>query len=264
MDWRGFCYAIIDLCFVSIIGNAYKQKSIVTTIISLCAIPLSFYPFLILPESCFLTYYAICLIMLMEWYVLDGIDFVKEWLFKKQSRSKVVYILVLAVVLQSSGYAQNVWINYNRDSYEYLANTISSKLSQSEEIDTIAVYGSLSPYVGGREYVIFAVENVLSELGYSSQDFIITQSDNEYYITIFNDGEVAGMETILGAEKLEKVFQYYIHDDLYSRWIYNGNATEDDELDFLQECFVDTGQIVLEGNNVISISMEGFNARNPF
>lgn len=55
-----------------------------------------------------------------------------------------------------------------------------------------------------------------------------------------------------------------MHDDMYSRWYYVGNVDDREALDFLQSCFIATGQLVLDKDNTISINMEGFNKRNKF
>lgn len=72
------------------------------------------------------------------------------------------------------------------------------------------------------------------------------------------------MTKILGKEKINKLLNYYMHDDMYSRWYYVGNVDDREALDFLQSCFIATGQLVLDKDNTISINMEGFNKRNKF
>ena len=213
------------------------------------------------------------IILLFTWYIWDAVcilvDFIKERkLFQSWklsiSENGLLAILIVIIALQSNNYAENSWVNYNRDSYEYLANTIAAKIDSGENIDTITVQGSISPYVGGREYVIFAVKDILIELERNPDDYNIIQSDNSYYISIFNDNELDNMTKILGKEKINKLLNYYMHDDMYSRWYYVGNVDDREALDFLQSCFIATGQLVLDKDNTISINMEGFNKRNKF
>lgn len=269
----GICMVVglLILILISVIVTSYKKKSMVYMFLSLAAIPLSFWPFLILPENTYLTYYALGIVILLIWYVWDGASILFAWGKQKckfigrcEERMKgiIISLLLITVALQSNNYGENSWVNYSRDSYEYLANTIASKLKPGT--DTIAVTGSLSPYVGGREYVIFCVGDILTELGCDANSFEIIQSDNEYYVSIFNDSEVKHMEQKLGAERMDRLYQYYIHDDLYSRWCFNGTANDKESLEFLQECFFNTGQLKLADENTIFISMDGFNIRNPF
>lgn len=264
---------LFALIVTSIVVNSCRKKSIAFFALSIVCIPLSFWPFLILPESTYLTYYAMAIILLFTWYIWDAVcilvDFIKERkLFQSWklsiSENGLLAILIVIIALQSNNYAENSWVNYNRDSYEYLANTIAAKIDSGENIDTITVQGSISPYVGGREYVIFAVKDILIELERNPDDYNIIQSDNSYYISIFNDNELDNMTKILGKEKINKLLNYYMHDDMYSRWYYVGNVDDREALDFLQSCFIATGQLVLDKDNTISINMEGFNKRNKF
>lgn len=263
---------LTGLMICSIIVTAYEKKSNVYGFIAVVAIPLSFYPFLILPESVFLTYYAIPIILLFLWYVVDGIYSIfriaaKKWdkviQFRKVSNVLVVGI-VLIIALRSNYYAENAWANYCRDSYEYLANNISAELAVRDDVDTILVNGTISPYVGGRDYVIFCVEDILREQGYSVESYHIVQSDNGYYLLSFPEGEIEGMKEVLGQEQLEQVLQYYVHDDLYGRWSYNYTIRTQEEMEFLKECFEKTGQLAMEDEHTISINMSGFNQRNQF
>lgn len=263
---------LTTLIICSIVITAYQKKSFVYGFIAVVAVPLAFYPFLILPESVFLTYYAMAVILLFLWYAVDGACavirvVVMKWnRVRKFERAGNVFLtgLVLIIALQSNYYAENVWVNYCRDSYEYLANRISSELTVRNNVDTILVNGTISPYVGGRDYVIFCVEDILRELGYSPENYHIVQSDNGYYLLSFPEGEIAGMEEVLGHERLEQVLQYYVHDDLYGRWSYNYTIQTQDEMEFLKECFEETGQLATEDEHTISVSMNGFNQRNPF
>lgn len=265
-------FILIILIIYALVITAYRKKSCVYGFIAVAAIPLAFYPFLILPESVFLTYYAMSLILLLLWYTVDGISDIIRIVSKKWNRVRQfekagnVFIagLVLIIALQSNYYTENAWINYCRDSYEYLANFISSELAVRDDVDTILVNGTISPYVGGRDYVIFCVEDILRELGYSAEDYHIVQSDNGYYLLSFSEGEIAEMEDILGHERLEQVLQYYVHDDLYGRWSYNYTIQTQDEMDFLKRCFEKTGQLATADEHTVSISMSGFNRRNRF
>lgn len=266
---------ITILCFtllgISIAYHAYKQKSMAYLFLAICVIPLSFWPFLILPESYTLTYYCIGILALFVWYIFDGIRVVFLWLRKKSTAGKIITFLpkivpfiLMLLVFQSNYYGSTAWINYSRDSYEYIANILAANLIAQNNIENIAVIGNLNPYVGGRDYVIFCVEDILRELKLEPTDYAITQSENEFYILSFNDDETANMKEILGSANMEKLMQYYVHDEMYSRWVYNGQATGQEDLNFLQNCFEKTGQIVEDSDTTLRINLNGFNFRNKF
>lgn len=255
---------VIVLIGISVIKNIAKTKSPWLTIIMFSAIFLSFWPFMILPESTYLTYYAIGLILLFTWFFVDGLYTIGKRYFPGKIANSMLYAIILLIILQTNNYAQNVWVNYNRDSYEYVANTIEAALNTGEKINTIVVYGNIGPYVGGREYVIMLVRDVLKELECNSNDITITQYDNINYISIFNDNELETMKNILGEERTQKLLEYYVHDEMYSRWLYSGMEMTQADMDFLRECFLETGQIVQEDKNTILINLTGLNSRNVF
>lgn len=258
---------------VSIIATAYRKKSIVYILITMMAIPLSFYPFLILPESYFLTYYGMPIIILFLWYLMDGIKSFRCIMNTKlNTKLKTRYNLenvlfggiIIVTILQSNYYAETAWVNYCRDSYEYIANSISAGLTEKENIDTIIVRGTISPYVGGRDYVIFCVEDVLREFQLSPDKYNISQIDNGYYLLTFPDSEVKMMEDTLGEKIFDELLEFYLHDDLYNRWVICNVPQKQEQLNFLKDCFEKTGQLIFENESAISIDMMGFNNRNSF
>lgn len=263
---------LIILILLSVSYTVYQHKQAMYVFIAFMSIPLSFWPFLILPESCFLTYYAIGIILLFLWYVIDGLAVLYGLIIKKlknshyisQYKTIAISLVVGIAVLQSNNYAENSWVNYSRDSYEYLANTIMAAMVENESINTIIVKGNISPYVGGHDYVIFCVQDILIELGYDPSEYTIVQSENGFYPTVFSDDVLIQMKEVLKKEQVDKILEYYMHDDMYGRWLFTGGLTETSEREFLQTCFVEAGVLAVESEKSISISMTGFNLRNQF
>ena len=136
-------------------------------------------------------------------------------------------------------------------------------LEHGDQVDAISVRGNLNPYVGGREYVIFCIQNILTDLHYDYSKFNITQRDNNDIVSIINEQEIGLMEETLGTEDLNHLLQFFEHDEMYGRWVYVGQADKKD-LQFLKECFQKTGQSVNDKENVISITLNGFSTRNVF
>lgn len=265
-------FVLILFVLVSVFQTAYRHKQAMYIFIVFMSIPLSFWPFLILPESYFLTYYGIAIILLFLWYVIDGIAILHEIIMTRFKCLRCIdeYKMVLItlftgiVVLQSNNYAENTWVNYNRDSYEYLANTIMSEFADNESINTIIVKGNMGPYAGGHDYVIFCIQDILIELGYDPSEYTIVQSENGFYPTIFSDDVLIQMREVLEKDQIEKILEYYIHDDMYGRWLFTWRSMEATEKEFLRTCFLETGVLAVETEQSISISLVGFNIRNTF
>ena len=264
----------VILIAISIINTAWKQRNFWYVVISIMAVPLSFWPFLILPESAFITYYAMGIIYLFLWYVLDGIMVVmnaiknrlREGLgFKLSNVSGDVLtgILIMIVLLKSNAYAENAWVNYNRDAYEYLANNIVSELMDSKnDVDTIILKESIGPLLD--DYVVACIQDVLVEMGYNADDYQIINSADSYALSEFTDREAVKMKDVLGEKAADEVLAYYLHDNMYGRWLMAKGAQSDSEKEFLRECFIKTGLMAEENERAISISLEGFNIRNQF
>ena len=266
-------FLVLTTILVLVFFSIFVHKNFKYILVSIISIPLSFWVFLILPESTFLTYYAIPLIMLFVWFVIDAMWVIAEktviyspfkWIKKERIYKYIILFSFVIIVLQSNTYSEKVWVNYNRDAYEYIANSLVSEINRNENIDTIVVEGTISPYVGGREYVIMCVEDILEEEGYNVEQFKIAQTDNGYYVAVIPDSEISDMYSKLGDKTMKQLLKYYNHDDMYSRWCYNGCELKSEDLDFMKKCFVKTGQLFEKTENTIFIDMNGFNIRNTF
>ncbi len=264
---------VIGISVWSIIYTAYKQKSFIYIAIAAAVAPLSFWVFLVLPESTYLTYYAMPIIIFLLFLCANGLQIIFLQIAEKCPRvasrlriktPHIVGFVIIIAVLQSNNYAENAWVNYSRDSYEYIANTISARLIETEAVDTIVVQGRISPYVGGRNYVIFLVQDILRELGKDPTDYYIYHQSNGSYVDEFNDSEVKKMESILGTETMNRLKEYYYYGEMYSLWYYRGNAQTQEDLSFLRDCFIKTGQLPEINDTTVYIDMTGFNARNQF
>ncbi|MDO4343726.1 MAG: hypothetical protein Q4C50_02870 [Eubacteriales bacterium] len=266
-EWMGvlFVSVLVFLGALSVIKTGIRLKSVMYIFIALVAIPLSFWPFLVLPESTYLTYYAIVIIILFLWYVIDGVSILmKKFCLNKKISEGVILTIMIISVLQSNAYAENAWVNYCRDSYEYLADSIAEGLSENPQTEAIVVQGSIGPYVGGHAYVIYCVKDILKEMSYNPENYSIVQYTNANYVDNFRGREVEEMQAILGEDVMEQLKSYYIYDEFYDRWLYNGTATSETDLNFLRECFLKTGHLEEMTENTLFISLEGFNLRKTF
>lgn len=251
---------VIAVVFGDIIYWSIKKKSIITFLNGVVLFPVSFWVFLVLPESPYLTYYAVCIIFYFTICVCDIISII--FMRVKSNREIIVFAITILVAINANIYAETSWVNYNRDAYEYIANSITAEIN-NEEKQSIVVYGSIGPYTGGHDYVIFLVQNVLTELGKNSEEYEIIQTDNEYYISIFNDNDAQIMKDIIGEQRFENLTQYYIHDDMYNRWLFGGWMPED-AYDEIHKCFREAGLLLEDYDSSIIIDMKGFNVRNIF
>jgi len=250
------------------------QKRFYTVFIGLCAIILSFYPFLILPESYPLSYYMIPIICMFIYYsatgfmvILDGVAGLKLQLSErlKSYRKKFVYaftgVFFCVCVLNATDYTNN-WVNYCQDSHLYIKQSIASQMKPTTT--RICVEGRISPYVGGNPYVIYSTQLALKELGYHPSDFHVMQVDNAYYIVEMTTSDMKYLETVLSGDDYTRLNQYYLYDQMYNRYLYNYSATQKDQ-EFIQSCLVAGDLIIFESNETdIFVDLKGFNITHPF
>ena len=238
--------------------------------IDLIAIILSFYPFLILPESYTLSYYMIPIVTLFLYFELSGLEILANLCnsrFKKLANYEknfgtCVFALLLSVCIFSGNAYTNWWVEYNRDSYMFIKQSLSQELN--EKTKSICVLGSISPYVGGNPYVVFSTQQALTSLGYDLNNYEFFQMDNEYYISTMSSVEMEQVKKRVTADKFERFRAYFLHDEMYNRWLYTYSADEDG-LHFMQEVLIQSGlgRFKETTENVV-ISLSGFNAEHDF
>lgn len=257
--------AVSTALVVVYLARFLLRRRYATVFIAVVGIVLSFYPFLILPESYTLSYYMIPLIVLMGYYILSGFWILWDIAYQRWEKFRIAAGRVLSagcvltvIVLAANGSAYtNNWVNYNRDSYQYIKQSLAQSVTPTTQ--TVMVCGVMSPYAGGgNAYVVLATRRAMDELGMDSDYYTVLQSDNAYYATVMTETNMAIMKTALSEEEYEAFSEFYIHDDLYSRFLYAYSADQDDLL-FLQKCMVKAGLLFEEpSDSVCIIYLDGF------
>lgn len=247
------------------------QKRLISLFISLCAIILSFYPFLILPESYTLSYYMIPLFFLTIYYSIEGFYIGLKWIVDKMSqriKTTVKGILLFAMYFSSCilichgiVYSNN-WVTYCRDSHVFIRQSLSANLTDNTE--KVCVVGRISPYVGGNPYVIYSTKMALKELGYEPKDYEVIQIDNPYYITEMTYKDMNTLKECLTSEEFEKLNSYYLYDEMYNRYLYNYSADAKGK-EFIQKCLIAGDLIIFENDERnILIPLSGFTKTHAF
>jgi len=246
------------------------KKRFWSLFISIVAIPLAFYPFLILPESYVLSYYMLPLLALILYYILAGwkaiwgicarVCLVENVSFLRIK--KAIIVVVCIIVAYNSNAYSTYWVNYNRDSYMYMKQVLAQEMDDKTE--KICVVGTISPIVGGNPYVVFSVERILEELEFDKNQYLIMQVDNPYYIATMTSADMEHLRSLLTAEEINRLDAFYTYDEMYDRYLYNYQTTQSD-LDFLQNCLKQAEMIVLERSETdIIIDLSGFNKLHKF
>lgn len=247
------------------------QKRLLSLFIGLCAIILTFYPFLILPESYPLSYYMIPIVALFTYYAIEGAGIIcrqvnrllndRTWAVVKKLLRCIGYVVTCVVIIHGVFYASN-WVNYCRDSHIYIRQYLSSSLT--EKTEKICISGRIAPYVGGNPYVILSTQLALKELGYDPNQYQIMQIDNPYYIVEIPASSMEKAKKSLSEDDFDQLNSYYLYDGMYNRYLYNYSADQEGK-QFIQRCLIDSDLISLENSErSIYFSLDGFTKTHSF
>ena len=234
----------------------------------LCGIPLSFYPFLILPESTVLTYYMLPLIMLLDVLFLQGLrEILRSVKHLRRDKAQcywkaAVLLVTVFVTVNSAKYANN-WVLYCRDSYQYIKQCIVS--NNSEDMRNIHVLGRISPYVGSGPYVVAAVERVIEEIGGNPAEYTITQSDTSYSIEQLTGKNVEVLKRTLSDQDYQRIMGFYEYNKYYECYYLNTNYFLEEDKEFLTRCLTDA-ELIPSANDktTLIISLTGFHQTHSF
>lgn len=236
-----------------------KTRGLIKTTGCLIAIPIAFYPFLLLPESNIMTYYLFPLIVLLLYF---SVFFLISDKFICYFKKVIIYGLMTIIIINGLLYS-NYWVKYNRDSYQFLRQSIENHLN--EETKTIYVIGSIAPIVGGNPYVIFDVKNILDDIGKRKDDYNVVQTDTNYSISQLTSNNVYLLKSKLSDDNFKKVMSYYVYSKYYDCYYLKKDPQYDGNGDFMHECLVTAGLIPdIVSKEVAYIDLLGFNKTHKF
>lgn len=112
--------------------------------------------------------------------------------------------------------------------------------------------------------MINVMELALEDLGYSPEDYSLKQADNEFYIAEISISDMQKIQNSLSQSEYNRFVSFYLYDQMYERYLYN-NTAEDEDLDFVRNCLVESDLIFFENSSTdLVISMKGFTSTHTF
>ena len=181
--------------------------------------------------------------------------------FDKAKRSLSVLLIILTV-FSSNYYADVFWVKYNVSGYEFLRNTISAQMS--DNIKRIHVYGKLAP-PQANVYAIMASKLVLDELHLNGQQYVLTSSDNEYYMSVLTKEERDHAYSCLNDQEKEIFANLYECDPIHMQYRIKQTNLPLDTLLLLQNIFQKSGLIPLgHDENLILVNLISWQKFNRF
>lgn len=252
-----------------LMARVYQREKRPLLVIGLVAlIPASFYPFLLLPESNYMSYYAFPLYCLVIFYTILALReialIIYRWrtgsgthVSRKGNKKTPLYIVIAVALLmvgQANCYSQQAWVNFCSKGYLIAKNTIMSNIDAINATKHIHVYGSAHP-VSVSTYPIYLIKQVLSDVDYQFGDLVVTASTTESYLGGMNDDQRDAVLAQASPQTVDTINKYYIKDEYYNIYWYTVPEGQSDELTasdtaIIRDAFIASGLIPSEGSAV--------------
>jgi hypothetical protein len=238
---------------IGLIAYWIRTKNALGSLLLLLFIPLTYYGFLLLSESGYLTYYAYAHISILLFYFLMGvveslrfIAYILGKTIKKLRQEaiqnqliKVMMLLMLVVIgLVSNIYIRDFYIKYNTVLYEYVKNNIVVSLDTGER-SRIHVYGNITP-LNADVYSRFIVEAALRDLGKEPNDYLITYSKYKNLLERIEEKVFVAIEDKVSAEEYEFLLNFYTLSPHYRQYTLTNFPSEQDQV-LMQDIFKKAG-----------------------
>jgi hypothetical protein len=246
--------AIIGLILCAFAGYYLKTKSILGLIVSALYLPMSYFSFLVLAESGYLTHYAFAHISILMFFFMMGliaIFKVSGRVYRKIRRretalpsGKALYLVLVAILLFSAWisnrYARDFYVNYNTQLYDYIKDRIQSALA-SNELDRIHTIGLITP-INADIYSLLVVQTALKDLGENIDEYNLTYSSNARYMGRIEEFYYQELVKGLSPEDLSFLESFYDYVPTYSQYNINRIPSREEEA-LLADIFCRSGAI---------------------
>lgn len=216
-----FAIIILGLIIFALFFQYMRDKRLTVIILLLLIIPASYSVFLILEENGYLTYYAYPLISVLLFYMLNGIYnlnciIIDKISAKYSNKNFALFILCIVVCFQSNIYARQFWVEENNLTYQFIKNSVYSIIT-NDSIKKIHIYG-VPNYGQANVYSKFATELALNEFGKNINEYQITMSDNQNYMSRIEKVDFELIIEKLTREEAKKLETYYVFESTYSQY----------------------------------------------
>lgn len=254
LQWRnpiaGKCVLII--CFIAIgvclAGKFIRSRRWIGLWGMMAVIPLSYYPFLILKESSYASYYSISLCSILLVVIIEGISII--FVFLKKGISWVpLAVLCCIEIISCNVYMSKFWVTTNKEPYDYIVHELGSNMELLEKTNWIHIYGTVQP--GQVDiYAIREVQRAMKEYYSINECVKITTSDNLSYC---NNVSYETYEIMAGSFTEEDVGlwqELYIDNSNFGFYSLDKNKLNNENADKLMRLFNRCEMIPVEGQAV--------------
>ena len=248
-----FAFLLFSLIGVALYFRRISRKeSAIRTSVVFLLVPVSFYPFFILPESTYLSYYAFpnyCICVLLMLVASYGYS---ELLRKKISIAKVTPLLIAGAIIVSlwtNHYAETAWVDYCSVPYICAKMQINNQIDCMKQTKRIHVYGYATPH-GISVYSVNLIVHLLYEMGENPYEYMVTCSENRYYDSAMTSVTCDWLMLNASEDQKNVLGKWYIFEPMYSNY-YLSDTIAPEDIVIVQECFRRSGLIPGEGEAAV-------------
>jgi len=241
------------MIFIAFTSYWLRTRNSIGLLSLLAFMPMSYFVFLVLAESSYLTYYAFAHISLIMFYFIVGliasIQFVWRKIIHRNEEIisirviKPAYIiapLLVACALISNYYVRDFYINYNRTVYDFVKYSLQTTLG-SGDIKRIHIIGSISP-INADVYSRFVAETAIKDLGRNVTDYTITFSKNRFFLVQIESADYIKIRKRITEADRQELDKLYTFTPTYRQYSIKSWPSEADQRE-LQRIFILAGMI---------------------
>ena len=257
-------YPIVMIIVLALVGYLLKTKSLLGLITLALYLPMSYFSFLVLAESGYLTHYAFAHISILMFLFIMGLITIFKVLVRLYQKIRprenalppgtYVYLMLVPILLLSAwisnSYARDFYINYNSQLYDYVKDSIQSAL-ESNELERIHTIGLITP-INADVYSLLVVQTALKDLGENIDAYDLTYSSNARYMARIEEDYYQELEKELSPQDLSVLESFYEYAPPYSQYNINRLPSGEEEA-VLADIFSRSGAIPAESSATLLI-----------
>lgn len=254
LEWRnpiaGRCVLIICCIAIGVClaGKFIRSRRWIGLWGMIAVIPLSYYPFLILKESSYTSYYSISLCSILMVVIIEGISIIFTF-FKRSISWKFLAVLCCIEMITCNIYINKFWVTTNKEPYDYIVHELGSNRELLEKTNWIHIYGTVR---SGQVdiYAIREVQRAMEEYNFINEGVKITASDNLSYCNRVSYEIYRIMSDSFTEEDIDLWHELYTDNANFGYYSLDKSKLNDENTDKLMRLFNRCEMIPAEGQAV--------------
>lgn len=234
------CLLILLCIFIKLI----KQKRWISIFTLLLVIPLSYYPFLILQEDSYSSFYTITLCSILLLLCIEGIISILRFFKFFWQRFAILFCCI--EMISANIYMSKFWVESNKAAYDHIVHELNCNLDKIDNTKWVHIYGTVK--AGQADiYAIKETKRAIEEIGIENSNIKITTSSNKYYCNVVSYETFETMKDYFTNQDLALWKELYSDNSDFSIYTINHNQLSIEQKNNLVRLFNKCNVIPIEG-----------------